>query len=82
LVRPAFAALEHAALGDPAVERPDSAPAGRGSHGVAPFRIPPLRPGAPVAVAALRAARYQNFAHKHHSILHDTHSFLAIDDEA
>ncbi|HEV2967573.1 MAG TPA: hypothetical protein VG009_05670 [Candidatus Dormibacteraeota bacterium] len=81
-MRPALAALEHPALGDPAVERPDAAPAGRGSHRVTPLRVPPLRPGAPVAIAALRATRYQNFAHNHHSFLHDTHSFLSIDDGA
>jgi hypothetical protein len=81
-VRPAFAALEHPALGDPAVERPDSAAAGRGSHRVTPFRVAPLRPGTPVAIAALRTARYQNITHNHHSFLHDTHSFLSYDDGA
>jgi hypothetical protein len=71
LVRPVFAALEHAALGDPAIEGPDSASPGYGPYRVTPFGVPPLRRGTPVAVAALRAARQQNITHNHHSFLHD-----------
>jgi hypothetical protein len=81
VLRPAFAALEHPALRDPAVEREDSAPAGRGPHRVTPFRVAPLYPGSPVSIAALRAARQQNVSHNH-SFLHDNHSFLPLDDGA
>ncbi|MGH7761160.1 MAG: hypothetical protein ACREOY_07055 [Candidatus Dormibacteraceae bacterium] len=73
-MRPAFAALEHPALGDPAVERPDSASPGCGPHRVTPFRVPTLRQGTPVAISALRAARHQNITHNHHSFLHGCHS--------
>jgi hypothetical protein len=76
VLRPAFAALEHAALRDPPVEWIDSAPAGRRPLGVTPFRISTLHPVTPVAVAAFGPARQQKFAHNHHSFLQDRHSFL------
>jgi len=81
VLRPALAALEHAALRDPAVEREDSASTGRGPHRVTPFRVAPLYPRPPVSVAALRAAGQQNVSHNH-SFLHDNHSFLPVDDGA
>jgi hypothetical protein len=74
-LRPAFAALEHAALGDPPVEWKDAAAASGRAHRVAPFRVPPFHPGTPVSVAAFGAARQHQFAHNHHSFLHDYHSF-------
>jgi hypothetical protein len=74
-LEPAFAALEHAALGDPPVEWEGPAAARGRAHRVAPLRIPPFHPRTPIAVTAFGAAWHHQFAHNHHSFLHDHHSF-------